>query len=197
MTDPDVVAAVVPVLDALTALGVRHFIGGSLASSAHGLARASIDADVVAELRPEHAAPLVAALSGAYYVAEDRVRDAIARRRSFNAIHLDSMLKIDVFVSKDRPFDRRAMERAQRLSTGAAEGRALPFSSAEDVVLAKLEWYRRGGEVSERQWSDVLGVLRACVGSIDRAYLSSSALELRVDDLLARASSEAAEADTQ
>jgi hypothetical protein len=197
VSEPDLVAAIAPVLDALTALGVRHFIGGSIASSAHGLARASIDADVVAELRPEHAGPLVAALAAAYYLAEERVRDAIARRGSFNAIHLDSMLKVDVFVSKDRPFDRRAMQRAQRHPTGPTGSHTLPVASAEDVVLAKLEWYRCGGEVSERQWIDVLGVLRACRESIDRPYLDSSALELGVDDLLARALGEAASADKE
>ncbi len=103
MSDPDLLAALRPVLQVLGGLGVRHFVGGSIASSAHGVARASVDGDVVAELGPAHVAPLVAALRDTYYVPEERIRDAVARRASFSVIHLDTMLKVDVFVSRDRP----------------------------------------------------------------------------------------------
>jgi hypothetical protein len=188
---PDLLAAVGPVLDLLQEMGVRHYVGGSIASSAHGVARASIDADVVAELRPEHAGRLCSGLGVDYYVPEARVRDAVARRASFNVIHLETMLKVDVFVSRDRPFDRRAMDRARPSSPGTADERALPLASAEDTVLAKLEWFQRGAEASERQWSDVLGVLRAGGEQLDRRYLADGARELGVSDLLARALAEA------
>jgi hypothetical protein len=191
LTAPDLIAAVRPVLDVLRDLGVRHYVGGSIASSAHGVARASVDADVVAELRPEHADRLCSTLQGGYYVPEARVRDGIARKTSFNVIHLETMLKVDVFVSKGRPYDRRAMERARTSSPQTAEGPPLPLASAEDTILAKLEWFRRGGEVSERQWTDVLGVLRAGGASLDRRYLEEGARELAVADLLARALGEA------
>jgi hypothetical protein len=150
--------------------------------------RASIDADVVAELGPSHAPPFVAALREGYYVSEARVRDAIARKASFNVIHLETMVKVDVFVSKDRPFDRRAFERARPAT--AEGGGELPVSSAEDTVLAKLEWFRRGGEVSERQWTDILGILRT-VTAPDEAYLQGGAAELGVADLLERAQADA------
>lgn len=188
MTGPDLLLALGPVLEVLRALGVRHYVGGSIASSAHGVPRASIDADLVAELGPRHAAPLAAALRGSYYVSEERVRDAVSRRGSFNVIHLETMVKVDVFVSRDRPFDRRAFDRARAADPGA--GSEIPVSSAEDTILAKLEWFRRGGEVSERQWGDVLGVLRVAVG-LDETYLRRGAAELGVADLLARALAEA------
>ena len=187
MSDPDLLAALAPVLQVLSDLGVRHFVGGSIASSAHGVARASVDGDVVAELGLAHVAPLVAALRDTYYVPEERIRDAVARRASFNVIHLDTMLKVDVFVSRDRPFDRRAFERSRPASIEGKGGATLPVSSAEDVVLAKLEWYRRGGEVSERQWADVMGVLRATGSALDLPYLRRGAVELGVGDLLDRA----------
>jgi hypothetical protein len=180
----DLKAAVGPVLDALRGLAVRHYIGGSIASSAHGVPRASIDADVVAELQLRHAGPLVAALQDAYYVSEERVRDAITRRRSFNLIHLATMLKVDVFVSRDRPFDRRAFDRVQSATDEA--GGVLPVSSPEDTVLAKLEWFRRGGEASERQWTDVLGILRA-IPVLEEGHLRQGAAELGVTDLWERA----------
>jgi hypothetical protein len=127
LTAPDLTAAVRPVLDALCDLGVRHYVGGSIASSAHGVARASIDADVVAELRPEHADRLCSAIVGAYYVPEARVREGIARKTSFNVIHLETMLKVDVFVSKGRPFDRRAMERARAAAPQTSDEGPLPL----------------------------------------------------------------------
>jgi hypothetical protein len=190
MTEPDLLLAVGPVLRVFRELGVRHYVGGSIASSAHGIARASVDADVIAELSAQHVARLVAALRDGYYVPDDRVRDAVERRSSFNVIHLETMLKVDVFVSRDRPFDKRAIDRARPTTTEGAEI-PLPLASAEDIVLAKLDWYRRGGEASERQWTDVMGVLRASGPVMDLSYLRSGAHELRVADLLDRALTEA------
>jgi hypothetical protein len=188
MTAPDLVAAVRPMLDALDSLGVRHYIGGSIASSVHGVPRASIDADVVAELLPVHCEALLARLRGPYYVPDHQVRRAIADRTSFNVVHLDTMLKVDVFVSRARAFDDRAFDRVR--SAAVDGGATIPVSSAEDTLLAKLEWFRRGGEVSERQWTDVLGLL-AAAGDLDAGYLDRGARELGVADLLRRARSEA------
>jgi hypothetical protein len=190
VTEPDLLSALAPVLEALRRSGVRHYVGGSIASSAHGVPRASIDADVVAELLPADAAPLAAALRGAYYVPEHLLQDAIAARRSFSVIHLETMLKVDVFVSRDRPFDRRALDRVRLASLEG--GGAIPVSSPEDTVLAKLEWFRRGGEVSERQWTDVTGLLRTG-GILDGEYLREGACEIDVADLLQRALDEVAQ----
>jgi hypothetical protein len=187
VTAPDLFLALAPVLEALRALGVRHYVGGSIASSVHGVPRASIDADVVAELQPRHAAPFAAALGGAFYVPEQRVRDAVHRRGSFNVIHLETMVKVDVFVSQDRPFDRRAFDHVRPATAGGSE---IPVSAPEDTVVAKLEWFRRGGEVSQRQWADVIGILRAAA-SLDEAHLRQGAAELGVADLLPRALEEA------
>jgi hypothetical protein len=90
LTAPDLVAALLPVIEALDSLGVRYYVGGSVASSIHGVPRASIDADLVAELGAEHVAPLAARLSAAFYLDEGRMRDAVERRLSFNVIHLES-----------------------------------------------------------------------------------------------------------
>jgi hypothetical protein len=188
LSTPQIVAALGPILDLLRKLEVRHFVGGSVASSAHGVARTSVDAGVVAELEASHVSAFVAALRDAYYVPEERIREAVGRKGSFNLIHLVTMLKVDVFVSRGRPFDHRALERRQ---TTHLEGHPLPISSAEDTVLAKLEWYRKGGEVSERQWMDVLGVFRASAGALDVPYLRRGARELGVADLLERALGEA------
>jgi hypothetical protein len=193
VTGSDLLSALGPVVDVLEALGVPYFVGGSLASSVHGVPRASIDADVVAALRLDHAAALVARLEADYYLDEGRVRAAVHARRSFNAIHLATMFKIDVFVLKGRPFDAEALRRAGPEALGDAPGSPLfRVASAEDTVLAKLEWFHAGGEVSERQWADIIGVLKAGGERLDVAYLRRWADALAVRGILERALGSAA-----
>jgi hypothetical protein len=188
----DLLRALEPVVDGLEALRVAHYVGGSLASSAHGIPRSSIDADVIADLHREHVSPLASRLRDRYYLDEDRMRASVEARRSFNLIHLDTMFKIDVFVSKGRPFDREALRRARpEPLEDAVAARSFPVASPEDTVLAKLEWFRAGGEVSDRQWTDVVGVLRTRSQAIDHGYLKQWAVSLGLEDLLDRARREA------
>jgi hypothetical protein len=188
VTTRDLLAALEPVVAAFEALSVPYYVGGSVASSAHGVPRASIDADIVAELDRRHVKPLVSELGRRYYVAEGHVQAAVEARRSFNVIHLETMFKIDVFVSKGRPFDREAMERARSMPLDDAESsRSFRLASVEDTLVAKLEWFRAGGESSDRQWADIVGLLRTWGDRFDLAYASRWASALGLSDLLARA----------
>jgi hypothetical protein len=192
LTSSDLLRALASVADTLEELSVPYYVGGSLASSAHGVPRASIDADVVADLGAAHVRPLAAALVGAYYLSEDRMKAAVEARRSFNLIHLQTMFKVDVFVSKGRPFDRQTFARVRREALeDAPNARRFPVASPEDTVLSKLEWFRAGGEVSERQWADVIGVLKTGGDALDRAYLRTWASSLSVEELFERAVLEA------
>lgn len=182
MTPSDLGTALRPVLGVLAGLGVRHFVTGSIASSAHGVPRASIDADIVAELVPAHTPALLAALASDYYVPIHRVADAVRQRSSFGVIHLATMVKVDVFVAHGDA-DQASLARVGRARLD--DGTEVPVCSAEDAVLAKLTWFRRGGETSERQWSDILGLLR--VATLDMTYVRSGAEARGVSDLLARA----------
>ena len=181
------VAVTLSVIEALEALDVPYLIGGSLASAIHGVARATVDTDLVADLRPEHAAPLAQALSDAFYVDVESIQDAIRRRSSFNVIHLETMFKVDVFARKRRPFDRAQFERRAAQVVATDPERTAYVASPEDTVLTKLEWYRMGGEVSDRQWRDVLGVLKVQGERLDPAYLRWWATALEVADLLEKA----------
>jgi hypothetical protein len=192
LTASDLLRALGPVVDVLERLGVPYYVGGSLASSTHGVARASIDADVIADLGAQHVAPLASALASQYYLSEDRMRAAVEARRSFNLIHLETMFKVDVFAAKGRPFDRQVFGRAREEALeDAPQARRFFVASPEDTVLSKLEWFRAGGEVSERQWTDVVGVLKTGWGVLDRPYLARWASSIGVEDLLERALADA------
>jgi hypothetical protein len=184
--------ALLPVVDALERLEVPYHVGGSLASSAHGIPRSSVDADLIAELRPEHVDRFVEEIQHAYYVDRSRVLDAIGGRGSFNLIHLVTMMKVDVFVPELGRFAQQEQDRARTQTFDAGSTtRALFVKSAEDLVLRKLLWYRAGNQASDRQWSDVVGVLKVQAQRLDRDYLVRWADELGIEDLLARALSDA------
>jgi hypothetical protein len=186
---PDWVPALRPVIQAFEALGIAYQIGGSLASSAWGLPRSTQDADLVADLRVDHVAPLVARLQDDYYIDDQMIRAAIRHRRSFNLLHLPSMLKVDVFIRKPTAFDTATFQRARR--EGQADAEQAVFTSPEEFVLHKLMWYQMGGRVSERQWLDVLGVLKVQGNDLDAGYLRDWAAKLGIDSLLAQAWAEA------
>jgi hypothetical protein len=188
VTKPDLLAALEPVVDVLEGLGIRYQVGGSVASSLHGMARATMDVDVVAELEAAHVDALVRALEDDYFVEKNAVRSAVRDRSSFNLIHQRTIMKIDVFLLKQRRYDQQALARSiDDTFVDDPGARPIKFAAAEDVILAKLEWYRLGNETSERQWTDVLGILRVQGDRLDRQYLRRWARELEVDDLLSRA----------
>jgi hypothetical protein len=181
-------AALRPVVTELEKLGVRYYIGGSVASSKYGHARMTQDIDLVAELRPEHVEPFVEALITQYYVNLQTAADAVARRSCFNLVHYSSIYKVDIFTRKDREYDRQAMQRCQMRALIEEDPETVfSVASPEDVVLAKFEWYRLGDEVSSQQWSDIITVLKLQQAGLDHDYLQKWAAELRVADLLERA----------
>lgn len=176
---------------ALEQIGIPYAVGGSLASSVHGVMRSTLDVDIVADMRHEHIAPLVAALSKEFYADDEMMRDAIEHHSSFNLIHYETAFKVDIFIRKQRAFDQMQLERRRMSVIATNPEESVYIVSPEDIILAKLEWYRLGGEVSDRQWRDVLGVLKTRAGELDLDYLRKWAGELKIGDLLERILKEA------
>ncbi len=179
-------AGVLEVVELLEELEIPYHVGGSLASSFHGVPRQTNDLDLVVDLNQATAAMLVLRLRDRFYIDGDMIRRAIRSRSSFNLVHLATGFKIDVFIYGRGAFDRMEFARHARHRPEDLD-RDLVIKSAEDTVLRKLQWYRLGGEVSDRQWNDILGVIRTQDDRLDRDYLRQWASELEVSDLLERA----------
>ncbi len=182
----NLVEALRPLAEFFERNGIAFHIGGSVASSVHGTPRSTNDIDVVVDLRHEHVAPLREALGADYYASEEMLHDAIRTRSCTNVIHLTTAFKVDLFVKRAGTYDDVCLLRHddRALSPGS---RTFPVATAEDILLRKLEWFRAGGERSDRQWSDVLGLLRIQGPRLDRNYLTRWARELGIQDLLNRA----------
>lgn len=184
---PEPIAVTIKVTEVLEKLGIPYLVGGSLASTLYGMVRTTQDSDIVADMRLEHIQPFVASLQNEFFIDEEMMAESIQRNSSFNIIHRETMFKVDVFIPRPRPFHQSQLTRAQRQTFSSDPELSANFASAEDTILSKLEWYRLDGEVSERQWRDVLGVLKTRAGALDLDYLRKWAKELKVSDLLEQA----------
>ena len=185
---PEPVAVASNVADGLTRIGVSYVIGGSFASSVHGEPRSTNDIGMVADLHNSDVDAFVDAIGGEFYVSREAVVEAVGKGAGFNVIHMPTALKVDIFVAGFDAFDHERLRR--RIPVSVSSGSVLLtlfVDTPEDTILRKLEWYRRGGEASERQWRDVLGIIDAQSARLDRPYLREWAMKLDVSDLLERA----------
>lgn len=168
-------------VDVLEGLGLPYMFVGSAASTLHGPPRSTQDIDLVVALTLKDAPRLIAAFpDDGYYVSAEAVRDAVLRRYSFNIIDLESGWKADIMVLRTRPFSRIEFERRQRADV---LGSPSWVATAEDTILAKLEWSQLSGG-SARQRDDVLGVIEAQGEGLDIDYLNHWASALGVKDAL-------------
>lgn len=185
----DPYAVALAVVGALNSLGVANTIGGSIASSFAGEPRSTIDIDIVVALEERHIPALIEALGSAFYADEAALRRAVRSHTCANVIHRPTMVKVDLFVAGGSPLDTEQI--ARRLPVTLADGRTLHVHPPEDILLQKLRWYRLGGGVSDRQWRDVIAIIRVQGARLDREYLHRNAPALEVSDLLLRALDEA------
>ena len=185
MKKPDILAAIEPLIEQFEKMSIPYYIGGSICSSVFGIARATLDIDLVSDLKMEHAPVLKNKLENDYYIDEGIIKDAISRHSSFNIIHLETMLKIDLFVPENTSYDKEIFKRIRKDTLEEEEGaKEFWFASPEDIVLKKLVWFRRGGSVSGKQWADVTGILKVQGKALDEPYLRRWASGLGLSELL-------------
>lgn len=182
----DLLAALAPVAAAFQRLGVRHFVGGSVASTIHGAIRSTMDVDLVCELRADQVAAFVTVFGEEFYVSEPAVRQAVERRSCFNLVHLPTAWKVDVFVSRGRLFDEAAMARAVARRLAVDDPLEVPVATIEDSIVAKLEWFRAGDESSQRQWDDVSRLVALHGPALDLDHMRRMAESVGVGSLLER-----------
>jgi hypothetical protein len=188
---PDILEITLKVVKAFDSLGIEYYIGGSIASSAYGVARSTLDVDMVAILNSEQALSLEELLKKEFYVDMDTIEKAIAYHSSFNLIHFETMLKIDVFIHKDQPYANQVFVRRKDKEVSEDFLEKFSFPSPEDIILIKLDWYKSSGESLSQQWNDVLGVLKVQGVKLDLDYMNKWAEELSVSMLLRKSFLEA------
>jgi len=191
MKEPDIVEIALGVIRVFENLGIEYYIGGSLASSAFGIARATMDIDIAADIKQGQAPILEERFQADFYVDREMIERAIREKSSFNIVHLETMFKIDIFVLSDEPYDKQAMVRRLRRALTEDGAHQADFSAPEDIILRKLLWYQSGGKISDRQWDDVLGVIKVQGEELDTGYLVLWAERLGIFDLLQKALEEA------
>ena len=180
MTTGDVFRRVIGALDQAE---IPYMLTGSFASAFHGTPRATQDIDLVIAPTADQLRALIRALPATeYYVDEEAALSALRRRTQFNIIDLETGWKIDLIVRRDRPF---SLEEFQRRSEAEIAGMRLVVATAEDLVIAKLEWAKLGK--SSRQIEDAAGILRLQSPDLDFEYIESWIDRLELDNQWAAA----------
>lgn len=187
----DAISVTLLVTSCLEKLEVSYFIGGSMASTLYGMVRTTQDSDIIADLQINHVPGLLNELRDHFYIDEMMVIDAIQQRSSFNIIHRSSMFKVDIFLPSDSYFSNMQFSRAKQEVISSDPELKAWVTSPEDILLAKLSWYRLGGEVSERQWRDVIGILKVQKDILDYDYLENMAQILNLTELFSKAKEQA------
>ena len=191
MTNPQELIILEGFTNILERLGIDYAVGDSMASSVYGKVRFTQDADITVEPFMSRAEKLFELLKPQYYISKEAMYQALRQHSSFNIIHLESAFKIDVFIRKDTSFEKQLMSRRRALKLSDSLEKSFSVISPEDIILLKLQWYRDSGLGSERQWDDVIGVLKVQSDKLDFEYLKKWAGILEVNELLEKAIYEA------
>lgn len=182
-SDPEALRVAFLVVGVLDRLGVAYHLSGSYASGIHGVLRQTHDVDLVVDFRADRIEELANSLERDFFVDGLSIARAVSERSSFNIVHMASGVKVDLFLKGDSRFDLSEFERKVTVSVGHETPRQVHVKSAEDTVLRKLLWFRMGGEVSDRQWADVRGIVAVQDDRLDSKYLKRWADDLGIRDL--------------
>jgi hypothetical protein len=182
------------VTDTLERLSIAYAVEGSLADLDYGIARSVLGANIIADMRSEHVAPFVAALSGDFYADPRSLQDAIERRDHFSLVHYATKYNVDIFIPRSTPFDQMLLTRRRASVISTDPPRQVTITSPEDAILSKLERFRTAGVAKEQAplsephlVREVARLLRDQAEELDLVYLRHWANELSLAELLDRA----------
>ena len=188
MSLSDPIKVMIRVVEVLEKLRIPYYLGGSLASSVYGTPRATQDIDIVADIQFQHVKLFVNSFTEEeFYIDEEMIKEAIASKSSFNIIHLEAMIKVDIFIFNDTSFAQSEMSRRRRELIMSDPESFVSLPTPEDIILQKLLWFNMGGRVSDRQWQDILGVINVQSNKLDLTYLNLWAKKLNLFELLQQA----------
>lgn len=176
------------VLNVVESLGIPYMIVGSFASNYWGRPRNTHDADIVVEILPANATDMSRLLADEFYAPDFVIEAAAERGDHFNVIHFRTGFKVDFWVRKNTTYEQQCFARRVRVTMFE---RPVWLTSAEDIILSKLQWYKMS-PVLERQLQDVLEVYEIQEAELDHEYLDQWAAQLEVTDLLAQIRSQKA-----
>lgn len=182
--DPEALRVAGLVIEVLERLGIEYHLGGSYASALHGVPRQTHDIDLVIDPVQGSERAIADSLEDRFYSDAAAITRAIRERSSCNLIHLDTGIKVDLFVKGRTAFDESEFERKVAVRLGGSAPAQVFVKSPEDTILRKLHWYRLGGGVSERQVEDARGIVGVQGERLDQGYLRRWAGELGIQDLL-------------
>jgi hypothetical protein len=166
--------------------GIDYLVGGSLASSLHGIPRATQDVDIVADLGGKDIVKIAEVLSEDFFVDIEMITKAVSRKSSFNIIEKENIFKVDIFVMGNDEISRREMNRRVPYKIND-DNESVYVCSAEDIIAHKLYWYNLGEGMSERQWNDALNVLKIQKNKLNLEYLKQVCSARGVTELLEKA----------
>jgi hypothetical protein len=186
MNTPEIIQAITPLIEVFERFDIPYYIGGSVASSLYGKRRATQDVDIVANIQRKHVQTLVKLLENEYYIDAGMIQGALQHQSSFNMLHNETGVKVDVFVLKSSALAQHELQQAREdvIEPGT---RPFYFASPEDVILNKLSWWKMGGGTSTRQWDDLVEVIKHQTRTLDIKYLRQLAPLMGVADSLEQA----------
>jgi hypothetical protein len=198
---PDVLTAMLPALDAFDEQNVFCYLGGSMASSLHGMQQMAQDIDLVAEPDARHLSSLLPSLKQHYVFNETALREAVAGRGMCALIHLDTLLKVDLILARSALWETalRPLIIAYQLDEDA---RPVRVASASEMILFKLARYqqdalsRQDGMHDDAEWNDIVGMLKVQGPDLDLALLEQWSRTLQVAETWQQALMEAGVADS-
>jgi len=157
------------VVTAFERLGIRYLVTGSVAVMAYGEPRLTNDVDIVAIVKEKHIPGLLTEFpSDEFYIDEDMIKEAIHNHGQFNIIHPTSGLKVDVIIKRDTAFDESRFRRIRKIQP--APTFEADFSSPEDVIIKKMEFYKEGGH--DKHLRDITGILKISGDAVDLKYIN-------------------------